>query len=486
MNRRQLFLTLGLGALATTATLARRQGRSRPPRIVTTKTNAYLIGKIEPVLTGKIGEVALASEGRYALIVQDLRPEPESAPTTPTTLPPFGEQKLWLYDALRRTTKLIHRVQDNPTTQTWQVMGQLSWFPGTKRALITSSTMRDLLKDNLEIRTELGIFDAERRTIRWLSGLPSEFINPKEFGWLSGIPSEIINPNELPALSGILLTWEVDKIKTPKVRFFSLLRSDGTLSPVVKVPYEKNGPLARGVSLDGKRLFLCTTNFEKIEERYQRLEKWEVIEIASGAVTPRKEAPKASEMIANTLETKSKPLALTLTSDEARVTGQAGRSADTTALWLEATVPGPEKKFARGLVTAEGGKAHLLPDLSAVLYTRDDALYDAPIASLDRVAFEKMMRELAISNAKQTGMALMMYCQDYDENFPHDPSNIKEVILPYIKNHDVIADFVYTYKGPLELGKLDKPSETPMGYVPSLGGRAIVFGDGHVKWEPDK
>jgi hypothetical protein len=69
MNRRQLLLALGLGALTTTATLARRQGRSRPPRIVTTKTNAYLIGKIEPVLTGKIEEIVPAPMGRYALIV---------------------------------------------------------------------------------------------------------------------------------------------------------------------------------------------------------------------------------------------------------------------------------------------------------------------------------------------------------------------------------------------------------------------------------
>ena len=465
MNRRHFFLTLGLGAtaLAATATLARKQSSgSRPPRIVTTKTNAYLIGKIEPVLTGKIREVKPAPGGRYALITQDLRPEP-----TDGVKLPFGEQKLWLYDALRRTTKLIHRVQDDPTKESYKSLFKIYWFPGTKRALVVQADFREIDAKTPDNKSQLGIYDVDRGTIRWLSGFPVSFISTRE----------------ITGLSGILLSGEAEGI-TPKIRLNSVLQADGTLSPIARRVAPEGMSSVRGVSLDKKRLFLCTTAFEKVEERYIRQEKWEVIEIASGAVTPLKGAPTAEEMIANTLEPQSKPLDLTLKSDAARVTGLVGRSADTMALWLEATEPGPEKKFVRGLVTAEGSSAHLLPDLSAVLYTHDDALYAAPIVSLDRLSFEKMMKELAMRNSKQVGLGLMMYAQDYDENLPHDPASVKDAIVPYVKNNDVLADFVYTYSGPTNQSKIEKPSETALGYIPSPGGRAVIFADGHVKWEP--
>ncbi|WP_395139550.1 hypothetical protein, partial [Armatimonas sp.] len=464
MNRRHFFLTLGLGAaaLAATATLARKQSSgSRPPRIITTKTNAYLIGKIEPVLTGKIREVAPAPGGRYALITQDLRPEP-----TDDVKEPFGEQKLWLYDAFRRTSKLIHRVEDDPAKETYRTISQLSWFPGTKRALIVQWEMKHLLSDNPDIKSQFGIYDADRGTIRWLTGLPPTLLMVRE----------------MTGLSGFLLSGSTKE--TPKTQLYSVLQADGSYSPLAKRVFLEGIFSVRGISTDGKHLFLRTMTFEKVEERRVRKDTWETIEIAQGTVTPLSEAPKDKDMIAYVVEKPAPKLALTLSADPAKLTGQAGRSANTNALWLEASEPGPEKKFVRGLVTAEAQSDYLLPDLSAVLFTHDDALYAAPIVSLDRVAFEKLMKQLAISNAKQAGLGLLMYAQDYDENFPHDPASVKDAILPYIKNNDVLADFVYTYSGPTNLSKIEKPSDTPLGYIPSPGGRALIFADGHVKWEP--
>uniref|UniRef100_UPI00375068B5 hypothetical protein n=1 Tax=Armatimonas sp. TaxID=1872638 RepID=UPI00375068B5 len=381
MNRRHFFLTLGLGAaaLAATATLARKQSSgSRPPRIVTTKTNAYLIGKIEPVLTGKIREVKPAPGGRYALITQDLRPEP-----TDDVKDQFGEQKLWLYDALRRTTKLIDRVQDDPATQTHQDIVQMLWFPGTKRAIVFRVGIRSLPEMKLDVKGQVGIFDVDRGVIRWISGLPAQFMMARE---VTGLP-------------GVLLIWGPDDASMP--RFYSVLTSDGTLTPLAKLVSNGNVRVL-GVSLDKKRLFIRMATFEKLEERFVRKETWATIEISQGTVTPLSAAPKKEEMISNTLEKPAPKLALTLSADAAKLTGQAGRSANTNALWLEAREPGPEKKFVRGLVAAEAESDYLLPDLSTVLYTHDDVLYAAPIVSLDRLAFEKMMKELAMSNAKQT------------------------------------------------------------------------------------
>ena len=466
MNRRQLLLTLGLGALAATATLARRQSDTRPPRIITTKESTYLIGKIEPVLTGKIDDVALAPAGRYALIQQDLRPERD-----PVTRRSFGEEKLWLYDSLRRTTKLIYRSQDDPQTQTLRMVMRILWFPGTTRALVMSTAMRYMpplpgKQTELETRTELGIFDVERGTIRWLDGLLKELASARE------VPSA----REVQGLSGLLLEATQEK---PKARVFSLLSPDGALKSLAQLPYEKEPPRFRGVSIEGKRLFFSIPIFEKNAVRTE----WESFELVTGTRTKLTAPPSKTEL---TLPIQEPPrLPLGLYSAAAQVNGAAGRTANTTALWLEATVPGPEKKYARGLVTAEGDAAYLLPDLSSVLYTHDDALYAAPIATLDRLAFEKLMRQLAMNNAKQTGLALMMYAQDYDSNFPSDPASVKDAVFPYLMSREVLTDFVYTYTGPTGLNQIGQPATTALGYIPSPGGRAVLYGDGHVKWEPD-
>jgi hypothetical protein len=464
MNRHHFLSYLGLGAVAltATATLAHRQGRSRPPRIVITKTNAYLIGKIEPVLMGKIEEIAPAPTGRYALITQDPRPEP-----TDEIKAPYGEQKLWLYDALRRTTKLLHRVQDDSVKGIQHRMGGAVWFPESKKAILQQVSGPTLLDEKSMPSYILGLVDVDRSAVRWLTP-PT---------------NKMLSIQNLPGIS-VLLCQEIGTEFEPTKRY-CFLSSDGVFGPMFTIG-GGNPLFPSGLSADRKSLLFMETTFRRVvgQEKPLREDHWYAVQLSETQVTALKEKPQ-DHIPFSQVDTKPKsPLAIA--ADTAKLTGGAGRSADTTALWLEASEPGPEKKFTRALVAAEADSqsVELLRDLSAVLYTHDDALYAAPIASLDRVAFEKMMRELAISNAKQTGLGLMMYAQDYDENFPHDPSNVKEAIYPYIKSNDVIADFVYTYKGPLELSKIEKPAETAMGYIPSPGGRAVVYADGHVKWEP--
>jgi hypothetical protein len=462
MNRRIFLSTLGIAALAATATLAHKQTTPRISRIVTTKDSAYLIGKIEPVLTGEISEVALASQGRYALIVQDVRPEP-----TEQVRQPFGEQKLWLYDALRRTTKLVHRVQDEPENGTHKSILQLSWFPGTKRALIVSVGERTLPDGKADVKSQFGIYDVDRAAVRWLSGFPAT----------------LITPQQINGLSGFLLTGALEG--GSKTRLMAVLQADGNLSPVVKL--ETSGfASVRGLSLDKTKLFLRVVTMEKQPERQALLqrEKWVALEIGQGLVTPLAQAPPKEEMIARSSEPSEPKRALALANDAAKLTGAAGRSATTNALWLEASEPRGDKKFARGLVTAEAESNYLLPDLSAVLYTHDGALYAAPLAFLDRLAFEKLLKQLAMTNAKQVGIGLMMYAQDYDENFPNDPSRVRDAVMPYIRSSDVFAEFVYTYSGPTGLGQIAAPSTTTLGYISGPGGRAVIFADGHVKWEP--
>jgi hypothetical protein len=90
---------------------------------------------------------------------------------------------------------------------------------------------------------------------------------------------------------------------------------------------------------------------------------------------------------------------------------------------------------------------------------------------------------VVLSNAKQLGLAALMYAQDYDEVLPTG-DGINGKLAPYLKNESLFDGFTYTFGGG-SLSGIDKPAETELGFVTGPGGRAIIFIDGHVKWKPD-
>jgi len=76
----------------------------------------------------------------------------------------------------------------------------------------------------------------------------------------------------------------------------------------------------------------------------------------------------------------------------------------------------------------------------------------------------------------------MMYAQDYDEVLPSG-DGLQDTILPYLKMADILKGFQFTYNGPSELGKIEKPNETVLGFISGPGGRAVLYADGHARWE---
>jgi prepilin-type processing-associated H-X9-DG protein len=93
-------------------------------------------------------------------------------------------------------------------------------------------------------------------------------------------------------------------------------------------------------------------------------------------------------------------------------------------------------------------------------------------------------RAALISNAKQLGLGVMMYAQDNNEILPAPGSSFQDLIMPYVKNESLFSGFVYEHSGG-PLSAISDPSKTRLGYVPGPGGRAILYADGHVIWEPD-
>ena len=180
-------------------------------------------------------------------------------------------------------------------------------------------------------------------------------------------------------------------------------------------------------------------------------------------------------------DTESKPVALPLTALSTLV----GTDVAAPTVFLKA--PGGKPDEA-GIVTTDGSRPKVSPRLDAVAYVGQGSAFVRPLVKVSREAFEKAriaaLKTIAISNAKQVGLGLLMYSADSDDAFPGAGADIRNVIGPYVKNDRLFDGFNYTFGGGNAMS-VEKPAETALGYVSGPGGRAVVYVDGHVKWVPD-
>jgi hypothetical protein len=138
------------------------------------------------------------------------------------------------------------------------------------------------------------------------------------------------------------------------------------------------------------------------------------------------------------------------------------------------------------LLTPNGITPEFSPTHDAIFFVEGGiAKVRALVALTDdqkRNLYDALKKE-AISNAKQAGLGLLMYSSDYDDILP--PNGGFDSVDPYMKNQDITDSFTYTPPGNLGTGSMQNPSGTVLGYVEGPGGRAIVYGDGHVGWSPN-
>ena len=143
-----------------------------------------------------------------------------------------------------------------------------------------------------------------------------------------------------------------------------------------------------------------------------------------------------------------------------------------------------KSKQSKALIAADGAEPTLIPSGGGVFYVSKGAEWFQPLLKMNLADYllmkKKADRILAISNARQLGLGVIMYTQDNDEKLP-TPDGINDKIAPYVRNGD-FDGFNYTYAGG-SLADIKNPSTTTLGYVDGEGGRAVIYVDGHVKWE---
>src|SRR5262249_27637921 len=113
-------------------------------------------------------------------------------------------------------------------------------------------------------------------------------------------------------------------------------------------------------------------------------------------------------------------------------------------------------------------------------------------------ARDRAMATVCLSNAKQLGLAVMMYAQDYDEKYPRKNPNYKPLLLPYFKNESLFCcpsdnqqQISYKFNKKLQgrfQGDVAQPGNTVMLYEGNDAGpiyrhegkAAVVFANGRA------
>jgi len=165
----------------------------------------------------------------------------------------------------------------------------------------------------------------------------------------------------------------------------------------------------------------------------------------------------------------------------------AGNPAETSTTWLH------ENERAV-LVASDSALAEVAPQGDAILYVAHGAAFYREIRRTSADALREMQaradREKYLSQARQIGVALMMYVQDYDEMFPPNfgDEGVAQVLLPYLKDmgiFEVNGAFAFRYRmDGQSLANIESPATTEVGYLELPNGRMVIYADGHVKWQP--
>jgi prepilin-type processing-associated H-X9-DG protein len=145
-------------------------------------------------------------------------------------------------------------------------------------------------------------------------------------------------------------------------------------------------------------------------------------------------------------------------------------------------------------VASDSALAEVAPQGDAILYVAHGAAFYREIRRTSADAIREMQtradREKYLSQARQIGVALMMYVQDYDEMFPPNfgDEGVAQVLLPYLKDmgiFEVNGAFAFRYRmDGQSLANIESPATTEVGYLELPNGRMVIYADGHVKWQP--
>lgn len=254
-----------------------------------------------------------------------------------------------------------------------------------------------------------------------------------------------------------VVEWEGDDGQAKTVRYFG---PTGGLGPARSVP--TGGYVWFGEGGEPGFFFIA-------KENGKRVRKFQTIDPATGRLGPLTTLPPFKE------EPEKEPEMTT----DVRAPSVEGSTAPTIVLRVRGG-----KKDEAGVVTTDGLNPVLSPKFDAVAYASQGNLMVRPLVRVPRTAYDEAMaareRTEALSQAKQVGLAFIMYASDMDDVLPENGADYRSMLGPYVRNEGLFNGFNYVFKGG-KMTDVESPAETILGYVSYPGGRATVYVDGHAK-----
>ena len=483
----------------------------RPPRAVLTETEAFVLGEAQALAGPIVQSVSPMPDGPFAIVVRNVPDDPQRALADAEGNRPFrnGQVQVLLWN--RRTGRVSVMWRKRADDRVAIAMSPAEWLPGSDTAILqpyfAPQESQGSGAPGQEIPSPVLLVSTRSTAARTVPVEPGVFFQ--------------VAPRHPFAL---LQSLSPDPTAASAQRASArVLRPDGTVSGPITLPQGYNFSL--GISEDGTHAYAVRTLLSE-DTPPRRTRQYAAVRLSDGAITTLEKRPVFRPA---GIEDEIEKLPVRLVARGATLSDEGGRKASVQAVWLERAEPSDTKaartptgaggapapaavpsapggtpggipkvteRERRALVTADGEAVTLMPDGSAALYlTSDGTLMAAPITRVPARAYRDGQREMhrlkTMQNAKQIGLGMLMDAQDYDETLP--PSgDLANVVNPYLRDSDVFqnpatGEFSFRYTGPAggKLGSVERPAETVLGYLDGPGGRAVLYADGHVKWEDD-
>ncbi len=447
------------------------------PRAVLTEKDAFAILPPEIIAAPQVNNISSSESGRYILaertsmrITQQMLKERENMHGGPP-----GEVSLILWDSQSRQAREVWKAASSTTR-----VVRTAWIPQTETALVMVE--QNLPPDPKQPRTSSARRQGMLRVTPSME--KAQVIGLTELGedgyldfWVSPArPVAVLKyTRNIPMKTTLPNGTNVDAVDFHETLY--MLSETGRLGAHVEMPKGLNFAGFQ-VGEDGNPAVLLV---KYVPDKKGVERQWFAMNPRTAALTPLAKAPEFK--VTPRLPSGSPTAAIRV-----RQTGMIAKEGETSQqvglLWLESIA---KSERPRALISSDSTGGFLLPQADVVVYHSQGALLAAPLLKMDKAIYLSMLeaaeQTTIMSNAKQLGLAVLMYSQDYDETMP-TPVGINAKLEPYLKNDSLFQNFTYTYGGG-KLADIKSPVETETGYVTGPGGRAVIYVDGHVKWRKD-
>ena len=441
-------------AMAGFRSRAQNGGGSALPRYILLERDAIVAQTSQLVAEGNVELATWSPDGRNVIVLRtdtpDARPDAQNTDMRPV------EASITVWNLATKRSLTVWKHRDLLLPQNGFIPFYLTWFPNTQTLLLPLEWRERNPQPEAQGAQKTG--EVSHHALLFVDAARNQV---REVAQTSFMPYAVS-----PTRPQIIL-HDSDS-HTARV-----LDSSGVFGPVLALPKDNvsvewmpdgSDLLLRWFEEAGDKPAGAAGN--KLRQRLARMDA------ATGALTPLDKMPARIGNKPKTGSSYSGPLRVRQTTQVLRE-GAARHRAH--PLWLESDTKSDQE---RTLLCADGTNAQISPRGDAVLYLSQNVAWAAPLTRLPREAFVQALRAVVMTSAKQAGLAMMMYSQDYDEILPASG----DVISPYLKDEAILDGLNYTYSGGA-MKDIEKPAETILGTFPGPGGIAVIYADGHVKWK---